>query len=74
MDLCLYTDSVAQLPFEDALDLAARIGCGSIEIAGGGQSSAPHLRLAELLGDRRKRIAFADAFAMRGLRIAALNC
>jgi sugar phosphate isomerase/epimerase len=74
MDLCLYTDSVGDLPFEDALDLAARIGCGSIEIAGGGQSRAPHLRLGELLGDRRQRIAFADAFATRGLRIAALNC
>lgn len=74
MDLCLYTDSVVELPFEDALDLAARIGCGSVEIAGGGQSSAPHLRLDELLGDRRKRVAFADAFATRGLRIAALNC
>ena len=74
MDLCLYTDSVPELPFEDALDLAARIGCGSVEIAGGGQSSAPHLRLAELLGDRRRRIAFGDAFATRGLRIAALNC
>jgi sugar phosphate isomerase/epimerase len=74
VDLCLYTDSVADLSFEAALDLAARIGCGSIEIAGGGQSSAPHLRLGELLGDRRKRTAFADAFAMRGLRIAALNC
>jgi len=74
VDLCLYTDSVAALSFEAALDLAARIGCGSIEIAGGGQSSAPHLRLQELLGDRRKRIAFVDAFATRGLRIAALNC
>ena len=74
MDLCLYTDSVPELSFESALDLAARIGCSSIEIAGGGQSSAPHLRLAELLGDRRKRIAFTDAFATRGLRIAALNC
>ena len=74
MDLCLYTDSVGELSFEAALDLAASIGCGSIEIAAGGQSSAPHLRLGELLGDRRKRIAFADAFATRGLRIAALNC
>jgi sugar phosphate isomerase/epimerase len=74
MDLCLYTDSVSDLPFEAALDLAAAIGCGSIEIAGGGQSRAPHLRLGELLGDRRKRIAFSDAFATRGLRIAALNC
>ncbi|MBF6605023.1 MAG: sugar phosphate isomerase/epimerase [Chloroflexi bacterium] len=74
MDLCLYTDSVPDLSFAAALDLAAAIGCRSIEIAGGGQSSAPHLRLGELLGDRRKRIAFADAFATRGLRIAALNC
>src|SRR4029077_9027004 len=74
VDLCLYTDSVGELSFEAALDLAASIGCGSSEIAAGGQSSAPHLRLGELLGDRRKRIAFSDAFATRGLRIAALNC
>jgi len=74
MDLCLYTDSVKDLSFEAALDLAAAIGCRSIEIAGGGQSSAPHLRLDELLGDRGKRLAFAGAFASRGLRIAALNC
>jgi sugar phosphate isomerase/epimerase len=74
VDLCLYTDSVSDLSFEAALDLAARIGCGSIEIAAGGQSSAPHLRIDELLGDRRKRLAFADAFATRGLTIAALNC
>jgi sugar phosphate isomerase/epimerase len=74
MELCLYTDSVPTLSFEAALDLAAAIGCRSIEIAGGGQSSAPHLDLQALLGDRRKRLAFADAFASRGLRIAALNC
>ena len=74
MDLCLYTDSVKDLSFEGVLDLAAAIGCTSIEIAGGGQSSAPHLRLDELLGDRGKRLAFAGAFASRGLRIAALNC
>ena len=74
MDLCLYTDSVKDLSFEGVLDLAAAIGCRSIEIAGGGQSSAPHLRLDELLGDRGKRLAFAGAFASRGLRIAALNC
>jgi sugar phosphate isomerase/epimerase len=74
MDLCLYTDSVPDLSLDDALDLAVRIGCGSIEIAGGGQSSAPHLRLAELLGDPGRLRAFREAFATRGLRIAALNC
>jgi sugar phosphate isomerase/epimerase len=74
MDLCLYTDSVPDLSLEDALDLAARIGCESIEIAGGGQSSAPHLRLDALLGDPGRLRAFREAFASRGLRIAALNC
>jgi sugar phosphate isomerase/epimerase len=74
MDLCLYTDSVPDLSFEAALDLAASIGCRSVEIATGGQSSAPHLRLDELLADRHARSAFRDAFASRGLRIAALNC
>jgi sugar phosphate isomerase/epimerase len=74
LDLCLYTDSVEHLGFEEALDLAVRTGCTSIEIAAGGQSSAPHLRIRELLADAGKRRAFAAAFASRGLRIAALNC
>ena len=74
MDLCLYTNSVADLPFEAALDLAARIGCRSIEIAGGGQSGAPHLDLSELLADSTRRRDFTEAFTSRGLHIAALNC
>ena len=74
MDLCLYTDSVEKLSFEAALDLAVASGCHGIEIAAGGQSSAPHMRVGELLADARKRRAFATAFASRGLRIAALNC
>lgn len=74
MELGLYTDSVKQLSFESALDLAARIGATGIEIATGGQSSAPHLRIAELLASPARRASFAEAFASRGLRIAALNC
>jgi sugar phosphate isomerase/epimerase len=74
MELCLYTDSVPDLTLEQALDLAASVGCASIEIATGGQSSAPHLRIDELLASDGKRAAFASAFAERGLRIAALNC
>ncbi|HET9755714.1 MAG TPA: sugar phosphate isomerase/epimerase [Candidatus Limnocylindrales bacterium] len=74
LELGLYTDSLAHLGFEDALDVAARIGATGIEIATGGQSSAPHLRIDELLGDAGKRAAFAAAFESRGLRIAALNC
>jgi sugar phosphate isomerase/epimerase len=74
MDLCLYTDSVDKLSFEAALDLAVQTGCAAIEIAAGGQSSAPHMRIDELLADAGKRRAFTEAFTSRGLRIGALNC
>ena len=74
MELGLYTDSLPEHTFEGALDVAARVGATAIEIATGGQSRAPHLRLDELLADGGRRVAFLDAFASRGLRIAALNC
>ncbi len=74
MDVGLYTDSLSSFPFEQALDIAADAGVTSIEIAVGGQSRAPHLRVDELLGDRQRLAAFRGAFASRGLRIAALNC
>ncbi len=74
LELGLYTDSLPDLGFEAALDVAAEIGATGIEIATGGQSAAPHLRIDELLGDAGRRGLFAAAFESRGLRIAALNC
>jgi sugar phosphate isomerase/epimerase len=74
MYLGMYTDSVGHLPLDDALDLATRIGVRGIEIAGGGQSSAPHLALAEMLASADARARFADRLASRDLRVAALNC
>jgi sugar phosphate isomerase/epimerase len=74
LELGLYTDSLQHLGFEAALDVAAEIGATGIEIATGGQSSAPHLRIDELLADARRRAEFVAAFELRGLRIAALNC
>ena len=74
MELGLYTDSVERLSFTEALDLAARIGARGIEIAAGGQSPAPHMRIGELLADPAALDRFAGAFRERGLRIAALNC
>jgi sugar phosphate isomerase/epimerase len=74
MELGMYTDSVKHLSFDAALDMAAGIGATGIEIATGGQSSSPHTNLDELLADAGARKRFADAFASRGLRIAALNC
>jgi sugar phosphate isomerase/epimerase len=72
--LGLYTDSVPDLSFADALDLAAGLGIEGIEIATGGQSSAPHLRVDDLLASGSARQAFAAAFASRNLVIDALNC
>jgi sugar phosphate isomerase/epimerase len=74
VELGLYTDSVKEDSFESALDLAARVGATGIEIATGGQSSAPHLQIAELLDDPAQRASFTRAFSDRGLRIDALNC
>ena len=74
MDIGLYTDSLTEHSFERALDIAAGCGVRSIEIATGGQSSAPHLNVDELLASPAAQAGFLAAFESRGLRIAALNC
>lgn len=74
MELGLYTESVPDLTLAEALDLAVRVNAGAIEISTGGTSTAPHLRIAELLDSDTKLDAFRGAFEERGLRIAALNC
>jgi sugar phosphate isomerase/epimerase len=74
MELALYTDSVPDLTLDETLDLAVEIGARAVELAAGGQSSAPHLRLFELLDDPGRRAELAGKLASRGLRLAALNC
>jgi len=74
MHLGMYTDSVGHLSLDEALDLAARIGATGIEIAGGGQSSAPHLDLASMLESEDARQRFLGELEARGLHLAALNC
>jgi sugar phosphate isomerase/epimerase len=74
VEIGLYTDSLSALPFEEMLDVAAAAGVTAIEIATGGQSRAPHLRVDELLAGGPELARFRDAFTSRGLRIAALNC
>jgi len=74
MDLCLYTDSVASLSLDDALDFAVNIGASAVEIAAGGQSSAPHMRVFELLDDAEQRAEFTRKLSERELRLAAVNC
>lgn len=74
MILCLNTDSLGALGFDEALDVSARLGIEAVEIASGGNSAAPHLRIDELLGDRTARSRFANAIESRGMALNAINC
>jgi sugar phosphate isomerase/epimerase len=72
--LALYTDSVSELPLEGALDFARELEIDAVEIATGGQSPAPHLRIEELLRDGTALERFRNAFEARGVELTALNC
>lgn len=74
MELSLYTDSVGHLPLDETLDLAAEIGCRAVEIAAGGQSSAPHMFMFDLLDDAAALRRYRDMISARGLRLGAVNC
>jgi sugar phosphate isomerase/epimerase len=74
MELSLYTDSVPDLTLDQALDLAVEVGAGAVEIAAGGQSSAPHMDVFELVADAARRREFARRLSSRGLRLGAVNC
>lgn len=74
MELSLYTDSVGRLSLDEALDLAVAIGAPAVEIAAGGQSSAPHMDIERLLADAGELARFRGALDSRGLRMGALNC
>ncbi len=72
--LCVNTDTFGDMPLEQALDVTASLEIEAVEIAAGGHSSAPHMRIGELLGDDAARARFAEAIASRGLSLSAINC
>ena len=74
MHLGLYTDSAPHASLPEALDLAVRIGATGIELSTGGQSSAPHLSVTDLLSSAPARARVMDQLDRRGLHISALNC
>jgi len=61
------------LPFEAMLDKVAELGIGAIEMTTGGWSSAPHLRMPELLESADKRRYFMSAMESRSIELCALN-
>ncbi|WP_296828674.1 sugar phosphate isomerase/epimerase [uncultured Megasphaera sp.] len=74
MRLCLNTDGLANLSFEEMVQTSAQIGIESLEIACGNWSNAPHLNLDELLESELARIKYMDTIHKNGLVLEALNC
>ena len=70
----MITDSLAGLPLEKLLAVAAELGLERLEFACGNWSPAPHLKLERMLGDQAARREFAARLADHGLGVSALNC
>ena len=74
MKLSCCTDSLGHLAFEDMLDYLSARGVKAVEMTTGGWSSAPHVRMDELIASAEAREAFLGELSSRGMEIAALNC
>jgi sugar phosphate isomerase/epimerase len=74
MKLSCCTDSLGHLAFEDMLDYLSARGVKAVEMTTGGWSSAPHVRMDELVASAEAREAFLGELSSRGMEIAALNC
>jgi sugar phosphate isomerase/epimerase len=74
MKIGLFTDGLAQLPFEEVLAKSASLGVQAVEIGTGNFSPAPHCDLDRLLNDSGARQTFLKTIKSHGLQLAALNC
>lgn len=74
MKIGLFTDSLQDLSFAEALDWITARGIEAVEIGTGNFSSAPHCAVDTLLNDKNARAAFKGAIESRGLTLSALNC
>lgn len=74
MRLCLNTDGLAHLSFEEMVKTSAEIGIESLEIACGNWSSAPHIDLDGMISSASAREKYMDVIKSHGLILEALNC
>lgn len=74
MKLCMVTDGLAELSFEEMVQTAARIGVESLEIGCGNWSSAPHIEPDAMLASKEKRDRWMRTIKEHGLTVEALNC
>ena len=73
MKLGFVSDSLGAMSFDDMMDSAARLGVSGVEINTCGWTTAPHCKIADLLGHAKAQRAFQEAFDSRGLEIISLN-
>ena len=74
MKIGLFTESLDDLSFEEALDWCVSHEIEAVEIETGNFSSSPHCDLDALVNDKRAREAFLGAIHDRGLVLSGLNC
>jgi sugar phosphate isomerase/epimerase len=74
MKIGMITDSLGGLSFDEMLKASAELGLETLEFACGNWSSAPHVKLDELLESEVARRNFVAKVKDHGLEIAALNC
>jgi sugar phosphate isomerase/epimerase len=74
MKIGMITDSVGSLGFDAMLELSARLGLDTLEFGCGNWSSAPHIKLDELVASEPKRKELKWRLDAHGLGVSALNC
>ena len=74
MKIGLFTDSLQDLSFPEAVNWVADHGIEAVELGTGNFSNAPHCNLEVLLTDAESRAKLLGELKARGLILSALNC
>ena len=74
MKIGLFTDSLQDLSFPEAVNWVADHGIEAVELGTGNFSNAPHCNLELLLTDAESRAKLLGELKARGLILSALNC
>ncbi|MBV8901068.1 MAG: sugar phosphate isomerase/epimerase [Verrucomicrobia bacterium] len=74
MKLCVVSESLGHLSYQDAAKASAGLGIAALEIGMGNWCAAPHADLRSLLESKDERRKFLSVLEQNGLALAALNC
>jgi sugar phosphate isomerase/epimerase len=73
MKLGFVSDSLGNVPIDQLLEHAKRMGVSGVEVNTCGWSTAPHFNLKAMLGNRDAQKSFLQGFADRDLEVISLN-